>query len=103
MVASAKLGDLLHSNSLQGYDYTPPQVPAGLYETPDVKPPPPPPTTTTTTTTTPPPPPPPPQNDYLPPPRDEVPQPNEPSINIIKVSSEFRYRKWDILGITYIN
>jgi len=49
----------------RGYNYDPPAVPSGLYETPS---------TTTTTTTTPPPPPP---ADYLPP-DNILPGPNEP-------------------------
>lgn len=52
----------------RGYNYDPPAVPSGLYETPVTT------TTTTTTTTTPPPPPP---AAYLPP-DNIVPRPNEP-------------------------
>lgn len=51
----------------RGYNYDPPAVPSGLYETPSTT------TTTTTTTTTPPPPPP---SAYLPP--DNTPVANEP-------------------------
>ncbi|CAL4095357.1 unnamed protein product [Meganyctiphanes norvegica] len=59
----------------RGYNYAPPAVPSGLYETPVTT------TTTTTTTTTPPPPPP---AAYLPPVRDEIiPQPSNPIPEIL--------------------